>query len=339
MNSDILIVDDDIVTAKAMKAILADEYRAFIVSSGGAALRYLQNAKPDLILMDVEMPEMNGFETFAAIRKMEGMENIPLIFLTGTEIEDAEERGLDAGASDFIQKPVAPGILKLRVRHTVELMRLREHLSQEVERQTKELKEQSEKIELMSLQIVQALSGAVDAKDSYTNGHSVRVAQYSREIAKRLGYTPEAQQEIYMVGMLHDVGKIGIPNEIINSPNRLTDEEYEIIKTHPAIGAEILGKITTIPNIAIGAHWHHERYDGRGYPDGLKGEETPEIARIIGVADAYDAMTSKRSYRDLMPQEKVKAEIEKNLGTQFDPVFGKIMLDMIEEDTDYHMHE
>ena len=149
----------------------------------------------------------------------------------------------------------------------------------------------------------------------------------------------EKQEDVYFAGMLHDIGKIGISNEIINKTGKLTDEEYEIIKTHPSIGGDILSNISEIPNIAIGARWHHERYDGKGYPDGLKGKDIPELARIIGVADAYDAMTSKRSYRDVLSQEIVRLEIEKGKGTQFDPVFAEIMLEMIDEDKNYDMHE
>ena len=133
-------------------------------------------------------------------------------------------------------------------------------------------------------------------------------------------------------GMLHDIGKIGISNEIINKTGKLTDEGVRNHKTHPSIGGDILSNISEIPNIAIGARWHHERYDGKGYPDGLKGKDIPELARIIGVADAYDANDIKRSYRDVLSQEIVRLEIEKGKGTQFDPVFAEIMLEMIDED-------
>ena len=129
---------------------------------------------------------------------------------------------------------------------------------------------------------------------------------------------------------MHDVGKIGIPGTIINKKGRLTDEEYEIIKTHPEKGGEILSKISLSPNLPIGAKYHHERYDDKGYPEGLKGEEIPEIARIIAVADTYDAMASKRSYRDGLPIEKIKSELKNGLGTQFDPEFAKVMLDLID---------
>ncbi|MBR1650176.1 MAG: HD-GYP domain-containing protein [Lachnospiraceae bacterium] len=148
-------------------------------------------------------------------------------------------------------------------------------------------------------------------------------------MAKRYGYSPERQEEIYMMGLLHDVGKIGIPDEIINKPGRLSDEEFAIIKEHPEKGAKILSNVPEMPMLATGARWHHERYDGSGYPDGLKGDEIPEEARIIAVADAYDAMTSSRSYREKMPVENVISELKKGMGTQFDERFAKIMLEMI----------
>jgi putative nucleotidyltransferase with HDIG domain len=191
----------------------------------------------------------------------------------------------------------------------------------------------------MNLQVVSALASAIDAKDTYTNGHSSRVAEYSRMIAERAGYSKAKQDEIYMMGLLHDVGKIGVPDEVINKPAKLTDEEFELIKEHPVIGAGILERIKERPTLAIGARSHHERYDGTGYPDGLSATDIPEEARIIAVADAYDAMTSRRSYRDVMPQAKVRDEIQKGSGTQFDPRFAEIMLKMMDEDSAYTMHE
>ncbi|MBR1486569.1 MAG: HD domain-containing protein, partial [Synergistaceae bacterium] len=184
-----------------------------------------------------------------------------------------------------------------------------------------------------------ALAKAVDAKDAYTNGHSVRVAEYSKEISRRLGKSPEEQEKIYMMGLLHDIGKIGVPEAIINKNGKLTDEEFAKIKAHPSVGYEILRNVTELPALATGARWHHERYDGRGYPDKLSGLDIPEEARIIAVADAYDAMTSNRSYRGVMPQEKVREHILNGKGTQFDPKFADVMLKMIDEDKDYNMHE
>ena len=214
----------------------------------------------------------------------------------------------------------------------VELVRLQKNLSSEVQKKSKEN-------ESLAFHVVQTLAEAIDAKDTYTNGHSTRVAQYSREIARRYGYSQKDQDDIYMMGLLHDVGKIGVPDEVINKTSKLTDEEYEIIKKHPSIGANILEKIKERPRLQIGAHWHHERYDGKGYPDGLAGTDIPEEARIIAVADAYDAMTSYRSYRDVLPQAVVAGEIEKGKGKQFDPIFADIMLGIISEDVVYGLRE
>ncbi|MBP5292081.1 MAG: HD domain-containing protein, partial [Lachnospiraceae bacterium] len=215
---------------------------------------------------------------------------------------------------------------------TDELVALKEHLEDEVERKTREN-------ESLELHVVQTLAEAIDAKDTYTNGHSSRVAEYSLEIAKRAGYSEKGQSEIYMMGLLHDVGKIGVPDAVINKPGKLTDEEFEQIKNHPVMGARILKQIKEMPKLVTGARWHHERYDGRGYPDRLSGEDIPEEARIIAVADAYDAMTSNRSYRSGMPQEKVREQIVNGKGTQFDPRFADIMLHMIDEDTEYKLRE
>ncbi|MBR1555566.1 MAG: HD-GYP domain-containing protein [Oscillospiraceae bacterium] len=201
------------------------------------------------------------------------------------------------------------------------------------------LREEQETMRSMMQETSYALAEAIEAKDKYTHGHSSRVAQYSEMIAERAGKDEKERQNIYLAGLLHDVGKIGIPEGIINKDSKLTDEEYAIIKTHPVIGNQILRKITKNPSLSIGAHYHHERYDGRGYPEGLKGEEIPEIARIIAVADAYDAMTSKRSYRDTLPQQVVREEIVKGRGTQFDPQFAEIMLSLIDSDTEYSMKE
>ena len=193
------------------------------------------------------------------------------------------------------------------------------------------------KIEEMNIQTVTALATAIDAKDNYTNGHSSRVAEYSRMIAERLGFSESRQNEIYMMGLLHDVGKIGVPDDVINKTGKLTDEEFELIKNHPVIGSRILKNIKDRQRLSIGARWHHERFEGGGYPDGMAGDAIPIEARIIAVADAYDAMTSSRSYREIMPQKKVRDEIVKGMGTQFDPQFATIMIQMIDEDTDYSL--
>lgn len=220
-----------------------------------------------------------------------------------------------------------------------ELEALRKSLQQEVKRQTEAAEDRREKVERLSQQVVLTLAKTIDAKDRYTKGHSERVADYARKIAGRMNLSEQEQQEIYWMGLLHDIGKIGIPDTIINKTGKLTDEEFQIIQKHPVIGVDILSTISELPNISDGARSHHEKYDGSGYPDKLAGEDIPLMARIIGVADAYDAMTSKRSYRDVLSQETVRAEIMRGRGTQFDPRCADIMLELMDEDKEYRMRE
>lgn len=222
-----------------------------------------------------------------------------------------------------------------KARHAAELERFQIELENKVAEQTEEIRNQQKKLEGLFVQTITALSEAVDAKDRYTSGHSTRVAEYAYLIAERMGKSKDEQEEIYRAGLLHDVGKIRVPADIINKPGRLADEEFNIIKIHPATGYHILRGISEDSLIAVAAKYHHERYDGKGYPNGLSGKKIPEIARIIGIADAYDAMTSNRSYRNALPQEVVRGEIEKCKGTQFDPDIADIMLQMIDEDKDY----
>ncbi len=330
----IAVVDDDESNLKVADRILRKENMLVTsLKSGRALLEYVKVERPDLILLDILMPDMDGFETMRRLKQQtQPGKEIPVIFLTADENRETEVQALRMGALDIIRKPMIPEALTLRVRHTIELARLQRNLAAEVERKTREN-------ELLSLHVVRTLAGAIDAKDTYTNGHSERVAKYAREIARRVGYDEAQQDSIYMSGLLHDVGKIGVSDAIINKPAKLTDEEYAIIKTHPVMGARILQNIQERPDLAVGARWHHERYDGSGYPDGLAGNAIPDAARIIAVADAYDAMTSRRSYRDTLSQSVVRSEIEKGRGTQFDPRFASVMLDMIDEDTEYDLRE
>ncbi|MCR5830561.1 MAG: HD-GYP domain-containing protein [Lachnospiraceae bacterium] len=212
---------------------------------------------------------------------------------------------------------------------------IREYQNAEVEA----LIERQRGAEKLFEQTATALVNAIDAKDEYSRGHSQRVAEYSQRLGMLLGKSDEECKEIYYAALLHDVGKIGIADNILNKNGKLTEEEYEEIKKHPSLGKQILSGITEYPYLSIGAHFHHERYDGKGYPEKLKGSDIPEIARIISVADAYDAMSSNRSYRDAMPQQLVREEIVKGAGAQFDPDIAKAMQHLIDIDSEYKMKE
>ncbi|MBQ8698360.1 MAG: response regulator [Schwartzia sp.] len=333
----ILAVDDDEMNLFAIEKLFGIRYDVRCVSSGAEALAALRQEKPELVLLDLHMPDMDGMEVMQRIRDIEHCENLPVVFLTADSDADTEAKLFNAGAMDFLAKPLVMQVAMQRIRRILELKHLQDSLYEEVNRKTVAVQESNRKINNLSDQIIRALSGAIDAKDSYTNGHSSRVAEYSRELARRLGKPRAAAAEIYNIALLHDVGKIGIPGSILSKPGKLTDEEFAVIKSHTMKGYEILKTISEMPELSIGARWHHERYDGKGYPDGKAGEDIPEIARIICVADCYDAMSSDRIYRGALPQHIVREEIENNSGTQFDPRVAEVMLQMIDEDKDYKM--
>ena len=335
----ILVVDDSGLNLRFAMNILKDHFRVACASSGMAALDIMKKKIPDLILLDYHMPEMDGFEFIEKLKEVEEYKDIPIIMLTADSDRETEVRGFQAGVMDFIIKPFVDEIMLQRVGRILELSSLKKNLQHEVFIQTQRAEERRQQIERLSEEVMKTLANTIDAKDPYTNGHSLRVAKYSKEISKRVGKSREEQKEIYEMALLHDIGKSGVPDSIIKKDSRLTDEEYMAIKQHPAIGSDILQTIKEIPDIMIGARWHHERYDGHGYPDGLAGTEIPEQARIIAVADAYDAMTSKRSYRNILSQDVVRGEMERGKYKQFDPVFADIMIQMIDEDIRYTMRE
>ena len=335
----VLAVDDDEMTLMMVEHILGGTYEVVKATSGAEALAYLAAHTVDLVLLDYMMPDLDGMTILARIREPPATEDLPVILLTGDMTPDLEARGFSAGATDFLHKPFFPDVLRMRVARILRYEYLQAHLESEVERKTALAEERLASGRRLLDELILALAKTIQVKDRYTRGHSERVADYAREIARRAGDDEAAQATIYAVGLLHDIGKIGVPVHIINKPSRLTDEEFETIKSHTTAVASILTTVSEFPELSVGARSHHERFDGRGYPDGLAGAAIPRMARIIAVADAYDAMTSRRSYRDALPQEVARSEIEKGRGTQFDPVFADIMLQMIEEDTEFNMRD
>lgn len=197
--------------------------------------------------------------------------------------------------------------------------RLYDSINKKNEEYVKMLDKKTKQIQNMTFQTIETIANTIDAKDEYTQGHSRRVANYAVAIAREMGMDEEAVDNIRFIGLLHDIGKIGVPDSVLNKPGRLTDAEYELMKQHTVKGGEILKDIGMLPDLDVGAKYHHERYDGKGYPMGLKGEEIPLVARIIGLADAYDAMTSNRVYRQHLTEDVVLSEIKRCRGTQFDP--------------------
>lgn len=194
-----------------------------------------------------------------------------------------------------------------------------------------EIEKKNQEIQQVTLQTITTIANIIDAKDEYTKGHSQRVAEYSAALARELGYSQEAVNNVRYIALLHDIGKIGIPDAVLKKPGRLSEEEFSLMKQHVTIGNRILQDNTVIKDLYKGAKFHHERYDGKGYAEGLKGDQIPEIARIICLADSYDAMTSNRVYRKRLSDEDVMSELRKNSGSQFDPAMVEVFVRMLSE--------
>ncbi len=322
MSKLIMIVDDDRSNLAVLQGFLEPVYEVVLVTSAESAWKRLEKLTPDLILLDNKMPGMSGIELMDNLKRDKRLRNIPVIFLTA-EHEPAMERDCFVhGAADFIAKPFVGSVLLERVKKTLEFWELRHNLEEQISRKTQE-------VESVILQSITAIANTIDAKDTYTKGHSERVAEYSAVIAREMGWKDEEVQLLYNIALLHDIGKIGIPDSILNKPGRLSDYEFAIIKQHTITGGEILKDIHSMQNAFIAAKYHHERYDGKGYPSGLKGEEIPLFARVIAVADAYDAMTSNRVYRKKLSNDVVLKELEKGRGTQFDPEIADIFIEIL----------
>ncbi len=324
MKKIILIVDDDRLTLATAQKLLDGEYKVVAVNSAKQAYKYLERHTPDLILLDINMPEIGGFEVMETLQKDVRLKKIPVIFLTADRSAETEIECFRVGANDYISKPFEPNIMLSRTRSTIELDGYRKDLQRRLDEKTKEM-------ERITIQAIMTVANTVDAKDDYTKGHSMRVAAYSELLAQRLGWSEEEIQNIYYVAMLHDVGKIGVPDAVLNKPFKLTDVEFRLIKGHTLMGAEILNDFKMFPNVSVGAKYHHERYDGKGYPEGLKGESIPLVARVIGLVDSYDAMTSNRVYRKRLNDDIVMQELEKGKGSQWDPDLVDIFVELIRE--------
>lgn len=320
----ILVVDDSPINLKLVTKALESTYKVIAKVTGKEALEYLQKNHVDLVLLDIVMPGMDGFEVFAGIRKTYINRNVPVAFLTAEEEAEKELKGLKMGAVDFIRKPFVAQIMLHKINRILQLEELTKNLENMV-------KEKTVQVEQLSFEIISTIASMIEAKDSYTKGHSVRVAEYSALIARELNWDENEIQNLKYVALLHDIGKVGIPDNILNKPGKLTDKEFNIIKSHTTLAGDILKDIQTIADVDAGAKYHHERYDGKGYPVGLSGDNIPVVARIIGIADAYDAMNSKRIYRDVLPKKTIRDEIENGRGTQFDPAFTDIFLALFDE--------
>ena len=323
----ILVVDDQSANLSVMRQILKDEYDLSFAKSGEDALASMHKVHPDLILLDVMMPGMDGYTVRQKMADHPALADIPVIFCTAMSDSNDEARGLALGAVDYITKPVVPAIVKLRVRNQLALADQRWDLAQRV-------REANQSLLDSRLHTLQILGRAAEFKDNETGLHVIRMSHYSRILAEALGWNEDACELLFNAAPMHDVGKIGTPDAILTKPGRLDDEERKIMNDHAKVGADIIGdQASESPLLQMArrvAQYHHEKWDGSGYPEGLAGEDIPIEARIVAVADVFDALTSKRPYKEAWPVEKAVALLKEEAGKHFDPLLVDLFLEEME---------
>jgi putative nucleotidyltransferase with HDIG domain len=328
----ILIVDDEPSIRELVKLRLTDDgYACDLAEDAEIALSMLSQAAYDGILSDVNMPGISGIDMLRRIRLTD--EDVAVIIMTGAPDLASAVEAMKLGAHDHLSKPLNLDMLTLTVDRAVEKKRLvvqnreyQRNLESMVRERTKQLNDANSNLRSLFIGSIKALAQALEAKDEYTQGHSARVAEESVRIARYLSLSEAEIQSIWIAGFLHDIGKIGVKESVLNKPGELDAMEWESVKEHPVLAARILDPIDELRDVIEMVKHHHERFDGGGYPDGLAGSDIPLGARILSVADAYDALTSKRPYREPMTPEQAIQIFKDGAGTQFDPVIVEAFL-------------
>lgn len=310
----VLLVDDEPGNLQVLRHTLQDDHRLLFAKDGDAALELVRNDRPDLILLDVMMPGLSGYEVCKRLKQDAATANIPIIFITALSDVANEHTGLELGAVDFIGKPFNPHIVRARVRTHLSLV-------------------QAEEVRQTRLQIVQTLGRAAEYKDNETGMHVIRMSNYVRILAVALGYSQHQADELLHAAPMHDIGKIGIPDAILCKPGRLSDDEWAVMRQHTVIGARILGEqsgglLHVAATIALN---HHEKWDGSGYPNGLAGDAIPHAARVVAIADVFDALTSERPYKPAWSIDRALQLIRAEAGSHFDPEVAAAFLDCLPE--------
>ncbi len=305
----LLLVDDEPTNLQILRQILQDDYRLLFAREGEKALQLAIDEQPKLILLDVMMPGLTGYETCQRLKANSLTEHIPVIFVTALSEASDEAQGFEVGAVDYITKPVSPSIVKARVRTHLSLVR-------------------SEDLQRTRLQIIQCLGRAAEYRDNETGLHVIRMSHYSRILALAAGFSAEDADELFHAAPMHDVGKIGTPDAVLMKPGKLEGDEWEIMQRHVEMGAEILGEhdsplLQMARRIAL---YHHEKFDGNGYPHRLAGEQIPIEARIVAIADVFDALTSVRPYKKAWSVEDAVDLLRKESGRHFDPLLVDLFI-------------
>lgn len=310
----ILIVDDEPANLKVMREVLGNQYRMSFAKSGAAAIALLEKELPKLILLDIMMPDMNGFEVCQIVKANPATSHIPIIFVTALSDESDEFKGFELGAVDYITKPISPAIVRARVKTHLSLV-------------------QAEQLKQAHVDLVQRLGRAAEYKDTDTGEHIIRMSQYSKVLALALGMDEQYAELLRQAAPMHDVGKIGIPDAILLKPGKLTADEFTHMKEHALIGAQILANSSS-PLLQLAhvlAIEHHEKWDGTGYPNGLKGEAISLEGRIVAIADVFDALTSKRPYKEPWSIEQTIEHMQQQAGKHFDPQLVELFIGKIDD--------
>lgn len=331
----ILVVDDDKMNLMTAKRLLAKLYRVITVNSGEMALTYLGRNIPDLILLDIKMPEMSGFDVMNKLRDNEEWKYIPVIFLTADRDSETELQCFEMGAKDYIVKPFVPAVMMSRIQRTIELESYKKDLEGAIAEQADEILKKNMKIVKMQREVIVSMANLIESRDGSTGEHVKRTAIFVRLIAQDLMkhhmfeeiLDEEYFEDLCKAAPMHDIGKITVPDYILKSTSNLSDEEFEKMKSHSVEGGKIirntLGKIEDPKYIEIAADtatYHHEKWDGSGYPEGRSGEDIPLCARIMAVADVFDALAFRRYYKEALSLDATFDIIEESSGTHFDPV-------------------
>ena len=345
MKNTILVVDDDKTNLALAQKILMPRYRIAASNSGRGALKYLENHHPELILLDINMPDMDGFEVMEQIQAKQDTKTIPLIFLTADNLAETEVKCFQMGAMDFVTKPFVPDILLSRVDKTIELDQYRHNLENMVKEQAEKITEDARRISKIQDSVIVGMANLIESRDGSTGKHVKNTQMYVRMIADELRrrslfeeeLTGEYIEDLCKAAPLHDVGKIKIPDSILQKPGKLTPEEFDTMKQHTTHSSKIIQMIIgdvedehyvrIVEDIAM---YHHERWDGTGYPTGLKEDEIPLAARIMSVADVFDALYEERCYKPpVRPIERIMQIMQEGRGTQFDPVIIDVFMEML----------
>lgn len=332
----ILVVDDTPDNLALMSALLKDDYRVKVANSGKKALEVVQGSTPpDLILLDIMMPEMDGYEVCSQLKHEAKTAEIPIIFLTAKTESRDETKGLGLGAVDYLTKPVNPEILKARVSTHLQLKAQKDFLSDKNEYLESEVRRRTQEVTMVQDVTILILASLAETRDSDTGNHIRRTQFYIRALAEKLKHYPKYQtllteahiDVLFKSAPLHDIGKVGIPDHILLKPGSFEPDEFEIMKTHTTLGREAIEHAEAQLGVEVDflkiakeiAYSHQEKWDGSGYPEGLKGEEIPLSARLMAISDVYDALISKRVYKNAMSHEEAVAIIVEGKGSHFDP--------------------